>query len=254
MVDNKDSLYEQQVKRDLLSWKRKVTRKPSLSSRIAKSAQTRINDIIPEKVHNAITATIKQMVRGVLFGAGYTAPKVDPNLTLEERELLVMQRIEFYKKTAAAEGGVTGMGGLLMGLADFPLLLGIKLKLQFDIAAYYGYEVSDFKERLFILQIFQLAFSSPDHRLKIYKGIEDWELNLQSLPQTIDEFDWRTFQQEYRDHIDLAKMAQLIPVIGAVVGVVVNYRLIKKLGDTAMQSYRMRWFERRHELLTSPNH
>ncbi|MGI8581540.1 MAG: EcsC family protein, partial [Chitinophagaceae bacterium] len=52
--------------------------------------------------------------------------------------------------------------------------------------------------------------------------------------------DWRTFQQEYRDYIDLAKMAQLIPVIGAPVGVVVNYRLIKKLGITAMNAYRMR--------------
>jgi hypothetical protein len=35
-------------------------------------------------------------------------------------------------------------------------------------------------------------------------------------------------------------MAQLIPVIGAPVGLVVNYRLIKKLGITTMQAYRMR--------------
>ena len=36
-------------------------------------------------------------------------------------------------------------------------------------------------------------------------------------------------------------MAQLIPVIGAVVGVVVNYRLLNKLGETAMNAYRLRW-------------
>jgi hypothetical protein len=35
-------------------------------------------------------------------------------------------------------------------------------------------------------------------------------------------------------------MAQLIPVIGAPVGFVVNARLIKKLGITAMNAYRMR--------------
>jgi len=35
-------------------------------------------------------------------------------------------------------------------------------------------------------------------------------------------------------------MAQLVPVIGAPVGVVVNYRLIQKLGITAMNAYRMR--------------
>jgi len=69
----------------------------------------------------------------------------------------------------------------------------------------------------------------------------DWEEKRKSLPEDINEFDWRTFQQEYRDYIDLAKMAQLIPVIGAPVGVLVNHRLLKKLGTTAMNAYRMRW-------------
>jgi hypothetical protein len=66
------------------------------------------------------------------------------------------------------------------------------------------------------------------------------------LPDDIKQFDWRTFQQEYRDYLDIAKMAQLIPVIGAPVGLVVNYRLIKKLGVTAMNAYRMRWIDALH--------
>ena len=60
------------------------------------------------------------------------------------------------------------------------------------------------------------------------------------MPTDVHEFDWRTFQQEYRDYIDLAKLAQLVPVIGAAVGAVANYRLIEQLGDTAMNCYRMR--------------
>jgi hypothetical protein len=56
----------------------------------------------------------------------------------------------------------------------------------------------------------------------------------------INQFDRRNFQQEYRDYIDLAKLAQLVPVIGAPVGAVVNYKLIKKLGVTAMNGYRLR--------------
>lgn len=60
------------------------------------------------------------------------------------------------------------------------------------------------------------------------------------LPHDLEQFDWRNFQQEYRDYIDLAKMAQLIPIIGAPVGIIVNYRLIKKLGITAMNAYRLR--------------
>ena len=65
------------------------------------------------------------------------------------------------------------------------------------------------------------------------------------LPPSLDDFDWRKFQQEYRDYIDLAKLAQLLPVIGAPVGVVANNRLVRKLGRTAMNAYRMRWFEER---------
>jgi hypothetical protein len=35
-------------------------------------------------------------------------------------------------------------------------------------------------------------------------------------------------------------MAQMLPLVGAPVGFVVNYRMIKKLGSTAMNAYRMR--------------
>jgi hypothetical protein len=70
--------------------------------------------------------------------------------------------------------------------------------------------------------------------------MSDWDKKSKELPKDINQFDWRNFQQEYRDYIDLAKMAQLVPLIGAPVGVVVNYRMIKKLGSTAMNAYRMR--------------
>lgn len=60
------------------------------------------------------------------------------------------------------------------------------------------------------------------------------------LPVSMNQFDWRTFQQEYRDYIDLAKLAQMLPGVGAVVGFYTNGKLIDKLGETAMNSYRMR--------------
>jgi hypothetical protein len=157
-----------------------------------------------------------------------------------EREEAVLKKIGWYRKTAAIEGGITGAGGILLGLADFPILISLKLKLLFDIAVLYGMDIHDYRERVYILHIFELAFSSDEHRKKIYLKMKDWEDKRKHLPPDIDAFDWRTFQQEYRDYIDLAKMAQLIPVIGAPVGLLVNYRLIKKLGITAMNAYRMR--------------
>lgn len=225
---------------ELQNWQKKMQRKPSFTNRLAKRLQTKLNSYIPEKVHEAITAAIKQMIRVVLFGAGITTSKPNKTDAIEIKERLILERIKMYKTTAAAEGGLTGAGGILLGLADFPLLLGIKLKLLFDIAAMYGFDIKDYKERIYILYIMQLAFSSQEERRNAYAKIADWEIHAKALPDDIHQFDWRTFQQEYRDYIDLAKMAQLIPIIGAPVGFVVNYRLITKLGDTAMNAYRMR--------------
>jgi hypothetical protein len=232
--------YEHQVHTELQVWQEKMSRKPSLGDALSKALQTKMNRLIPERVHRAITEAIKGMVRGALFGAQHTVPKQMPFTSLKTTEEAVERRIKFYKNAAAAEGGLTGAGGFLASLADFPILLGMKLKLLFDIAALYGYDVSDYKERLFILHIFQLAFSSQKHRRQVYNGIVDWDIKKHLLPDDVHRFDWRTFQQEYRDYIDLAKLAQLVPGIGAVVGYVVNYRLVKKLGYTAMNAYRMR--------------
>lgn len=56
------------------------------------------------------------------------------------------------------------------------------------------------------------------------------------------EIDWRKFQLEYRDYLDLAKLLQLMPVIGAPVGAVANWRLTTHVAKTAVQAYRLRWF------------
>ncbi|QIL40870.1 EcsC family protein [Pedobacter sp. HDW13] len=234
--------YEQKITSELEFWKFKILQKPSLLSKVTDKVQKKINSVIPDKVHQAITAAIKQMVKTVLFGSTFTTSKPVTDLTLMHREALIKQKIENYKNTGAAEGGITGAGGFLMSLADFPLLLGIKMKMLFDIAAIYGYDVKDYRERLYILHIFQLAFSSKGESQQVFIKMQDWDNKAHKLPTNIDEFDWLTFQQQYRDYIDLAKLAQMLPFVGAAVGAVANYKLIEKLGKTAMMSYRMRHF------------
>jgi hypothetical protein len=236
-------LYKEKIFNELKKWQKQMLAKPSLLNSLAKKMQAKINTWIPEKIHKAITATIRQMVKAVLFGAKYTTKDPLKEDDIEMMEVRVKERIKFFRNTAALEGGITGAGGILLGLADFPLLIVIKIKLLFEIAALYGYRTDDYKERLYILHIFQLAFCSHEERKNVYLKMTDWDEKSKYLPDDINQFDWRIFQQEYRDYIDIAKMAQLVPVIGAPVGVVVNYRLIKKLGITAMNAYRMRLTE-----------
>jgi hypothetical protein len=232
--------YNQQAQEELVRWQKRMQQKPSFLNRLSKQTQNRINRVIPEKVHTAITSGIKQMTRALIFGVGLSTPHPIADMSLADRENRVRDIIRAHRNTATAEGAITGAGGLLLGLADFPIWLGIKMKMLFEIAAAYGIDTRDYKERIYLLHIFQLTFSSQQNRNRIYSQLATWKDDVFLLPADIHHFDWRSFQQEYRDYIDIAKLLQLVPGIGAVVGAYVNHRLTEKLGKYAMNAYRMR--------------
>jgi len=237
--------HETQALAELDAWCEKIARPPGPMDRAARNMQVTVNNLIPERVHEAVTKVIETLTRTILTGADVTTAKPLLNASLGAREALVRQRITAYRTMAAAEGGVAGAGGFLLAAADFPVLIGFKIKMLFEIAALYGHDGKSWDERLYILSIFQLAFSSADHRQMVLATLEDWDARADSRPASHQDFDWRTFQQQYRDYIDLAKLAQLIPVIGAPVGAFVNYRLLDQLGLAAMNAYRMRWLRER---------
>ncbi len=200
-------------------------------------AQTKVNSIIPEKAHQIITDSIKNMVKATLVGSNaLTRKKQSAGRSLENMDLMLEEKISTYRKTAAVEGAGTGAGGILLGIADFPLLLSIKMKFLFESASIYGFDTKDYEERLFLLHVFQLAFSSDDKRKETLKLIEEWD----DRKETLADMDWKVFQQEYRDYIDFVKMLQLVPGIGAAVGAYANYNLLDHLGETAKNAYRMR--------------
>ncbi len=225
---------------ELAVWKKAMQRKPRFTQTAIRNIQKRINKIIPENIHRVITKAIKELTRAVLFGANFTTRVPSDLITFDQKEKKALEQINFYCSSASAEGAITGFGGFISGLADFPLWLSLKMKMLFSIAATYGFDTNDYKERLFILHVFQLAFSSQQKRNEIFEIVSDWDKRKSGLPEDLNEFDWRTFQLEYRDHIDLAKLLQLIPGIGAVVGAVVNHRLTHRLGKMAMNAYRLR--------------
>jgi EcsC protein family len=229
--------YERKVQKDLLHWEKKILKKSSLVNRMSKRMQTKVQAMIPEKVQRVLTETIKKMTQVILFGSNIaTIKKREEGLSLAERDILVEQKLKEYTKVAVVEGAGTGAGGILLGLADFPLLLGIKIKFLFDAATLYGFDTKQKEERLFILHVFQLAFSSDGHRHHVFKIIDSWD----EQKHEIDEIDWEKYQIEYRDYIDFIKMLQLVPGIGAVVGAYANYQLLDRLGEYTMNCYRIR--------------
>jgi len=246
-MDINSPIYEQQTAKALKLWEKELLKPPGLLEKTSKAVSQRINQVIPEKVHQTITATVKGIVQTALFSVEYM-PKNPPltGVALALRDHKAEELLGFYKKLAAAEGAGTGAGGILLGLVDFPVLIGIKMKFLFELAHVYGHTTRDYRERLFILQVFQLAFSSPYKKTALFRTIERWPDTARLLPPAesyAQHIDWQQLQQEYRDTIDFRKMLQLIPGIGAVVGAWANYGLLDELGRVGMNCYRLRWLE-----------
>ena len=61
------------------------------------------------------------------------------------------------------------------------------------------------------------------------------------------EINWERFQKEYRDALDLRKLLQMVPGVGAAVGAWANYGLLRDLGRTAMNCYRLRILQRERD-------
>ncbi|WP_010273476.1 EcsC family protein [Paenibacillus senegalensis] len=236
--------YEERVRMELVLWEKTLSKRGGVLEQTSKAFSTSLNRAIPEKVHHTITQTIKSIVKAVIVGARFTPNRpVETALTLEQRDQLAEKINSQYKKIAAAEGAGTGAGGLLLGVVDFPALLAIKMKFLFEIAHTYGFDTKEISERLYILYIFQLAFSSREHRMRTFKAMKSWnQTRLQWADETDDfrSIDWQTLQQEYRDSIDFRKMLQLLPGIGAIVGAWANYGLLEELHTAASNAYRMR--------------
>jgi hypothetical protein len=234
--------YEKKVFAELSIWKQEIMKRPTILNRLSKKAQNKVNEIIPEKVHTALTEAMKGMVQATLTGSNFTTRKSQgTGLTLFEKDEKLNEKLNKYRRTATIEGAGTGAAGFLVGLADFPLFLSIKMKFLFEVASIYGFDTKDYEERLFLLYVFQLAFSKDEAKINTLEIIENWEQNTDK----VQELDWRTFQQEYRDYIDLVKLLQMVPGLGAIVGAFANYRLTEHLGQTAMNAYRLRILTRR---------
>ncbi|CAM3491114.1 EcsC family protein [Marinicrinis lubricantis] len=242
-MDHFEDYYEGRVKRELAEWEKSLFEEKGFLFKASKQMSMKMNQAIPKKAQQAITSAVKVTVKSVLTGAKFI-PKnpVIKEASLYERDQKAIEFMDKYRKIAVAEGAATGAGGILLGLADFPAFLAIKMNLLFEIAHIYGYDTRSYAERVFILYLFQLAFSSNETRRISYEIICSWKDRLTRYDAPpVTEPEWETFQQEYRDSIDFRKMLQLLPGIGAIVGAWANNGLTKELGHTAMNGYRLRY-------------
>lgn len=236
--------YKRKIQREMADWEHKMFKPPGWLEKTSKTIGSRINHLIPPKVHSIMTTTIRSIVRTALFGAEYTpSRKVEHTLELEAADQEAKELFALYQKIAVAEGAGTGAGGIMLSMVDFPALIAIKMKFLFELAHVYGYDTKHFSERVFILKVFQMAFSGPENRAKLLHSIKHWHMEKEQWLSDADyaqHMDWETFQIEYRDAMDFRKMLQMVPGIGAIAGAWANYTILDELHEFSMNAYRLR--------------
>lgn len=241
--------YERKVLREIADWEQNMFKTPGWLEKTSKTIGTRINHLIPPKVHSVITTTIRSIVRTALFGAEYTPSRqVEYALDMESADQEAQELFTLYQKIAVAEGAGTGAGGIMLSMVDFPALIAIKMKFLFELAHVYGYDTKHFSERVFILKVFQMTFAGQENRARLLYSIQNWHIEREQWLSDAEysrNMDWETFQIEYRDAIDFRKMLQMVPGIGAFAGAWANYTILEELREFAMNAYRLR---RLHDL------
>lgn len=138
------------------------------------------------------------------------------------------------------EGGV--LGALGIGLPDIPLFLSLVLKNIYEVALSYGYDYESPEERAYILLIICGAMTQGDRKQVFNEEIDhlgnhignevNTEINLEQQMKMTAEI--------LSEAMLTAKFVQGIPIIG-VVGGVVNYNIIKKVGKYAGLKYKKRY-------------
>jgi hypothetical protein len=152
-----------------------------------------------------------------------------------------------YKGIAFSEGGAAGATGLPGMIVDIPTLVALNLRAIGEYSTYCGYDISLQHERVYAMNILKLA-SSPDERNKTIALAELAGLSIDiAKKKTWKELNKNAFialvgqiAKGLGIRITKAKLAQVVPVTGALVGAGFNAYYTACVCDAAYYLYRER--------------
>ena len=153
-----------------------------------------------------------------------------------------------YKTLATAEGAGAGYVGLPGIPPDIVALITLNQRAIGEYATYYGFDISSQQERLFALNILGLASSSNDvakqvAMAQLVRIAQDaakkkvWiDLEKHSFVKIV-----QIISRSLGIRLTKAKLAQIVPITGALVGAGFNAYYTDKVCNTAFYLYRERF-------------
>jgi len=158
-----------------------------------------------------------------------------------------------YKGIATVEGVVTGAAGLPAIPPDIIGLVTLNLRAVGEYATYCGFDVSSQHERLFAMNVLGLA-SSPNDATKVEAMAQlikiAKEVAKKKAWKDLEKHSFVKITQRIAKALGIrltkAKLAQMIPYLGAAVGGGFNAYYTAKVCDAAYNLYRERFLARKY--------
>lgn len=153
-----------------------------------------------------------------------------------------------YRTLAAVEGAATGYAGLSGIVPDVVALVALNLRAAGEYATYCGFNLDDPAERLYALRLLDAVSSAADASKQVAMTPVirvSSRLARDQAAQAIEQFALtraiRNVAHSLGVRLTRAKLAQVVPVTGAVVGSGFNAYYTSKVCDAAFFLYRERF-------------
>ena len=175
------------------------------------------------------------------------------SLSLEEIDKVVGFLAAKYKGIATVEGGATGYSGLPGIAIDIPALVTMNLRAIGEYATYYGFDVTSQRERLWVMNI--LGYASSPNDLSKQSALAELVRIAQDVArrktwEALEEYAFVQIVQRIARAVGIrltkAKLAQIVPGIGAAVGAGFNAYYTAKVCDAAYYLYRERFLAEKY--------
>ena len=160
-----------------------------------------------------------------------------------------------YVTIAATEGAGMGTLGLPGMAVDIPSLIFINFRAIGEYATYYGFDIELQEEKIYILNILSLA-SAPTDQAKHVAMAQLAKI----ATQVAKKQSWKELEQIFfvsmikklaealGINLTKAKLAQTVPILGALVGAGFNAYYTDKVCNAAYFLYRERFLARKYNL------
>ncbi len=154
------------------------------------------------------------------------------------------KKSKLINSTISTVEGV-GLGLLGIGIPDIPVFISMILKTVYEIALSYGFDYEKEEEKIYILNLINVALSSEEEK-QIYNeklnNIENKIILGLDIENILDE-EIKETSKVLSSSLLVAKFIQGLPIVG-VIGGVTNYQFISKVSKYARIRYKKRYLKK----------